>query len=283
MQRGLLFAETSMISYLSIEQCNIAAGRLGYVDGKFFSSTGTEAYWLQSEHDSVVVFRGTEIQDWNDLKADANAIPAVAETLGKVHSGFKAEADEIWPHIEQELEANTKPIWFCGHSLGGAMATICAGRCMLSHIRMEPEEVHTYGSPRVGCKRYVNHVKLDHMRWVNNNDIVTRLPPTWLGYRHSGKEQYLDRFGKIKEITGWRRASDRLQGFVKGLFKFRIDQLGDHSVMQYIDIMFKLVRNEPKEEPKKELENDAGSDAAEASAQSKEATKSAEETKPASA
>lgn len=244
LQRSLLFAETAMISYLSLEQCNIAAGKLGYLDGKFFSSSGAQAYWYETEHDSVVVCRGTEITEWDDIKADANAIAAVAETVGRVHRGFKSEVDEIWPHIEKELEANTKPLWFCGHSLGGAMATICAVRCMLSYIRSEPEEVYTYGSPRIGCNRYVNHVKLNHFRWVNNNDIVTRVPPPWLGYRHCGTEIYLNRYGKREELKGWKRVSDRIQGFVGGLMKFRIDQLSDHSVTNYIDSIFKLARQE---------------------------------------
>jgi triacylglycerol lipase len=243
-RRALLFSEVSMISYLPIEECNIAAGRLGFVDGKFFNSNNAQAYWFQSEHDSVVVCRGTEVSELDDLKADANAVAAVAETVGKVHRGFKSEVDEIWPHIEKELEANTKPLWFCGHSLGGAMANICAGRCMLSYIKTEPEELFTYGSPRIGCRRYVNHVSLKHYRFVNNNDIVTRLPPPWLGYRHNGTEMYLDRSGQLKELLGWRRASDRLQGFLKGLLKFRIDHLSDHSVLQYIDTIFQLARHE---------------------------------------
>lgn len=243
-RRALLFSEVSMISYLPIEECNIAAGRLGFVDGKFFNSNNAQAYWFQSEHDSIVVCRGTEVSELDDLKADANAVAAVAETVGKVHRGFKSEVDEIWPHIEKELEANTNPLWFCGHSLGGAMANICAGRCMLSYIKTEPEELFTFGSPRIGCRRYVNHVSLKHFRFVNNNDIVTRLPPPWLGYRHNGTEMYLDRSGQLKELLGWRRASDRLQGFFKGLLKFRIDHLSDHSVLQYIDTIFQLARHE---------------------------------------
>ena len=244
LQRALLFSEVSMISYLPIEECNIAAGKLGFVDGKFFNSKNAQAYWFQSEHDSVVVCRGTEVSELEDLKADANALAAVAETVGKVHRGFKEEVDEIWPHIEKELEANKKPIWFCGHSLGGAMANICAGRCMLSYIKTEPEELFTYGSPRIGCQRYVNYVSLKHYRFVNNNDIVTRLPPPWLGYRHNGKEMYLNRSGQLKQLHGWRRVSDRIQGFLKGLLKFRIDQLSDHSATQYIDTIFQLARRE---------------------------------------
>lgn len=242
LRKSLLFAEVSMISYLSVEECNIAAGKLGFTDGKFFNCGGAQAYWFQNEHDSVVVFRGTEVNDWNDIRADANALTAVAETVGKVHRGFKSEVDEIWPHIEKALEANRKPLWLCGHSLGGAMANICSSRAMLSYIKTEPVGVFTYGSPRVGCKKYVSHVKLPHYRWVNNNDIVTRVPPMFLGYRHSGTEMYIDRHGRLKDVKGWRRVSDRLQGFISGLKRFKIDQLSDHSAPNYIDAIFKIVR-----------------------------------------
>jgi triacylglycerol lipase len=244
LRRSLLFAEISMISYLSTDECNIAAGKLGFTDGKFFDCGGSQAYWFQNEHDSVVVIRGTEARDWNDIKANANALTALAETVGKVHRGFKAEVDEIWPHIEKELEKNEKTLWFCGHSLGGAMATICAGRCMISYIKSEPEALFTFGSPRVGCRRFVNHIKLDHFRWVNNNDIVTRVPPVWLGYRHSGNEMYLDRMGRLRKINGWKRFHDRLRGFLSGLRKFRIDQLTDHSSLDYIDGIFRILRDE---------------------------------------
>ncbi len=244
LERSLLLAEVSMISYLSIEECNIAAGKLGFIDGKFFNSNNAQAYWFQSKHDSVVVFRGTEPRDWNDIQTNTNAIAAVAETIGRVHSGFKSECDEIWPYLEKELEANTLPLWFCGHSLGGAMANICAVRCMLSYIKSEPEELQTFGSPRIGCRKYVNYVKLKHYRWVNNNDIVPRVPPSWLGYRHNGREMYLDRNGGLKKLNGWRRISDRLQGFWHGLKQFRIDQLSDHSAVNYIDTIFELVRGE---------------------------------------
>lgn len=249
LRKSLLFAEVSMISYLSVEQCNIAAGKLGFKDGKFFNCGGSQAYWFQNDHDSVLVFRGTEVNDWNDIKADANALTALAETVGKVHRGFKAEVDEIWPHIEKALESNTKPLWFCGHSLGGAMATICASRAMISYIKTEPEGVYTYGSPRVGCKKYVSHVKLPHYRWANNNDIVTRVPPVFLGYRHSGTEMYMDRLGRLKDIKGWRRVSDRIQGFFSGLRKFKIDQLSDHSAPNYIDGIFKIVRAKEAMDP----------------------------------
>lgn len=244
LEKSLLFAEVSMIAYLDVEECNIAAGMLGFTDGKFFDCGGPQAYWFQNEFDSVVVFRGTEADDWDDIQADANALTALAETVGKVHRGFKSEADEIWPHMEKALESNDKPLWFCGHSLGGAMATICSGRCVLSYLKMEPEGLFTYGSPRVGCRRYVNYVKLNHHRWVNNNDIVPRVPPVLLGYRHAGDEMYLDRHGRFRKVRGWARVSDRIKGFWAGLWRREIDHLSDHSIIDYIDALYKLVRSE---------------------------------------
>ena len=48
LRQSLLFAEVSMISYLSVEECNIAAGKLGFTDGKFFNCGGAQAYWSVS-------------------------------------------------------------------------------------------------------------------------------------------------------------------------------------------------------------------------------------------
>jgi len=76
------------------------------------------------------------------------------------------------------------------------MAAICAGRCRLSYIRSNPRALYTYGSPRVGNRRYVNYVQLEAYRWVNNNDIVTRVPPSWLGYRHKGEGNLSKRLRK---------------------------------------------------------------------------------------
>lgn len=244
LRQSVLFAEVSMISYMSVEECNVAAGKLGFTNGKFFDTEAAQAYWFHNEWDSVVVCRGTEPHEWEDIKADANALTAIAETVGKVHRGFKNEVDRIWPHIEEALEENEKPLWFCGHSLGGAMANICANRCMLSYIESDPVELFTYGSPRIGCKKYVSHVEIKHNRWVNNNDIVTRVPPVFMGYRHNGDEKYIDRNGRLVALKGWKRVSDRVQGLLSGFRRFRLDYLSDHSAPFYIDQIFNLARAE---------------------------------------
>jgi triacylglycerol lipase len=124
------------------------------------------------------------------------------------------------------------------------MAAICAGRCTLSHIHSNPRAVCTFGSPRIGNRRYVNYVHVEAHRWVNNNDIITRLPPQWLGYRHKGQEIYLNAYGRIRRLTPWQRVKDRWRGFVRGLRAWRFDQFADHSIWQYIEHIRQAVAEE---------------------------------------
>jgi triacylglycerol lipase len=97
-----------------------------------------------------------------------------------------------------------------------------------------PTEVATFGSPRVGTKRYIQHAKVRHLRWVNNNDIVTRVPPTWLRYRHTGTRMYLNRDGDFKKYTPAQRGQDRWAGFWNGLKQRRFDHFSDHAIAAYV-------------------------------------------------
>ncbi|GAB5407118.1 MAG: lipase family protein [Aureliella sp.] len=244
LRQSLLFAELAAASYYDPQVIEQAIRDIGFDDYEFFDRDGAQAYLFWTKHDCVVVCRGTEPNEWNDIKADVNAVAVLADTAGRVHRGFKREVDDLWPRLEQALKENDKPLWFAGHSLGGAMATICAGRCKLAEIPSNPNAIFTYGSPRVGNERYINFVKVPHYRWVNNNDIVTRVPPAWLGYRHNGKEFYLDSRGELKKYTAVRRVRDRWNGFFTSLRKWQFDHLADHSMEQYIEYIQRAAQKE---------------------------------------
>ncbi len=233
LRRSLALAELAMIAYNDEAEAQRAARAIGFSEAQLLDHDGSQAYRFRNEHDVVLACRGTQPTEWNDIKADANAVMSVVGTLGNVHSGFNREVDDLWPMLEDLLRDNTQPVWFCGHSLGAAMATICAYRCRTSSISSNPQELHTFGSPRVGCKRYIRHAQVDHYRWVHNNDIVTRVPPVWMGYRHCGHEIYLDRYGRIRKLTGVWRSRDRWRGLVGGLFQWKLDLLADHSIHHY--------------------------------------------------
>ena len=244
LEQSLLFAELSRLSYFSRAEAGRAANQIGLPEIRFYDRDGAQAYVFGNERDAVVTCRGTEPNEWNDIQADLDAVTDLAETVGRVHRGFKREVDDLWPRLESALVSNERTLWFTGHSLGGAMAAICAGRCKLSHIKSTPEALFTYGSPRVGNKRYVNHVRLPYFRWVNNNDIVPRVPPRWLGYRHTGEELYLDRNGKLSNVQGVLRMRDRFWGFLRSLRRWRVDHFSDHLMGEYIAAIRKLAAEE---------------------------------------
>lgn len=234
MRASLLFAQISRISYLQPHAVDHYIPRLGLKLEHFADRDGAQAYIFGNETDIIVACRGTEPNDWNDVKADVNALMVLAETVGRVHRGFKKEVDDLWPALEKVIATDERALWFTGHSLGGAMATISAGRCFLAHIPATPKGVYTYGAPRVGTKRYINNVTVDLTRWVNNNDIVPRVPPTWLGYRHTGRRFYINTYGKVRRMTQRQRAKDRWRGFFHGLKQGKVDHFSDHAMAGYV-------------------------------------------------
>ena len=184
-----------------------------------------------------MAFRGTEANSANDLKADLNLLKN--ETLdpdgGHVHSGFQSELDELLGEIKKELDHNEnlkirKDVYITGHSLGGAMATIAAAR-QSARVR----ELFTFGSPRVGGREFTDYCFVRHHRFVNNNDIVTRIPPRFLMYRHDGEERYFNCYGQLRNPTGWQRSKDMARGVWYNLKDLKVfDSFMDHGIDNYV-------------------------------------------------
>ena len=255
--RSLAMAELSMIAYLDGHDADEPAEVMGFADIEFIDRDGAQATVFLSEHDRVVACRGTEPQEWNDIRADANALTDLAETVGRVHRGFKREVDDLWPLVKDHLVEDGRDVWFTGHSLGGAMAMICAGRCELDDIPIHPVQVVTFGAPRVGTKRYVTHADLDILRWVNNNDVVARVPPMWMGYQHAGKLRYLDADGVLRKLSRKAIAEDRWRGFVEGLKRGRVDNLQDHLILDYVAHIAANLERQDLTSPQRERDQSA--------------------------
>lgn len=234
--RSLLFAKLASIAYNdNIKEVKKQVKELGFTTVEFYNKDGAQAYRFANKEDMVIACRGTEPTKFNDIAADLKTMPVRSETVSWVHSGFKAEVDELWPMVLEDLHAKEKgqKLWFCGHSLGAAMATLMASRAYYEASIPNPEELYTYGSPRVGFKKYVNTLGVTHHRWKNNNDIVTTVPPAFLGFRHDGELHYLNAYGNVRKATGWQLFKDKIRGIWMGLKRGQIDSFSDHSMVNY--------------------------------------------------
>ncbi len=121
----------------------------------------------------------------NDLLADLMFIKK-QQGAADVHQGFLGELDKLWEHVVNDLDAETTspaiPVFATGHSLGGAMATIAG-------MRRRFTEVVTFGEPRVGSNIASEFQAERHTRYVNGDDPITSVPPSWwpFSYEHHGE------------------------------------------------------------------------------------------------
>src|SRR6056300_1300663 len=167
-------AKLAQMAYLDGKDAAKVAKEMGYTGHKFLENDGAQCHVVWSKERIVLAFRGTEPDELSDVLADLNAIPRGAMTHGWVHSGFRGELDKLWETIVETVNTNKeKQIYITGHSLGAAMATLATSR--IEEFR-KVEQLTTFGSPRVGTRKFVKNISTPHMRFVNNNDIVTRVP-----------------------------------------------------------------------------------------------------------
>ena len=111
------------------------------------------------------------------------------------------------------------------------------------------KELRTYGQPRVGNRQFRQHLEgCDigaYIRYVNNNDIVPKVPPSWLLFVHGGKLMYINHFGNIRILTYWQRVKDQFRGFISAFKKFQFfDFVSDHGMPKYIKYTSKLEQND---------------------------------------
>ena len=197
---------------------------------KMFSHGGTECYVLTCPKNYIVVFRGTEPTSWEDIKADVQF-----RKVKGIHRGFKAALDDVWDDLFDDYNKNSegKQLVVTGHSLGAALATL------YSHRIGDPNSVcYTFGSPRVGTPKQTKKMVFTAYRFRNNNDIVTKVPPEFLGFSHkSDKTTYFDIDGNVKEgYSRWYMISQWFKGTGRGLLKGKVDGFSDHSMGGYHEL-----------------------------------------------
>ncbi len=188
---------------------------------------------------AVLVFRGSSghLDNW---MANLDAKASLWPTGGRVHDGFKRALLGFWPQILPALRQCHRPIFYTGHSLGAALATLAAS------LR-PPRALYTFGSPRVGDRRFARTLAaLPVFRMANARDIVASLPPAGFpfGYRHAGRKCSLQSLGRWMPAPGgygpadappaetgndisWRLAARRL--FAPPVF------LAEHAPVGYTD------------------------------------------------
>jgi triacylglycerol lipase len=239
-EQSALFARLSNLAYQNPKEAQKLFKKAGFTDSMYYGNAGSNAYVLENETDIVIVCRGTEVKEWNDIKADLSIALVPSRTgIGRVHRGFRTYTDKIWEPIKSHVASiKNKDLWITGHSLGAAMATLMARRCVLDISLQVPKALFTYGSPRVGDRHYIDEFNtlVTHHRWVNDGDIVTKVPFAPI-YYHCGIMHHIGSDGKVivnydRKIS-WTRILSLL--LPHGIFKLIAGDAKDHSSEFYTE------------------------------------------------
>lgn len=103
----------------------------------------------------TVVFRGTKtssqllLEGWTTLKPSADFYG-----MGLVNTYFRSGHEKTWQYVQDALsipQYRNYDVYVTGHSLGGALAGLCAPRIVHDGLRQSHQiKVITFGEPRVG-------------------------------------------------------------------------------------------------------------------------------------
>jgi triacylglycerol lipase len=206
------------------------------------------AYIVEGAHIIAVVFRGTKsIQDWETDFNIGMVNPLNTDPKLRVHRGFYqafcalSDGQRGLREKIDELKATqeTIPIYFSGHSLGGALAQIATAAFGSDQIAA----CYTFGSPRVGNSFFDLWVKPPSYRVDNYADIVPQVPvfapqaPLPALYRDSGDPRYLPDHGAGSPYRYQPGVVTRARQLVKGLIHWvragAILGIVDHAITEY--------------------------------------------------
>jgi triacylglycerol lipase len=165
-------------------------------------ASSTQCYVAHSDLAAVVAFRGTEVPGPRDLARFVARLRDVARDVevdarlrlvpyggGRVHGGFLGGLEEVWTALAEYLDAlrrdrPARPVWFTGHSLGGALAVLAAERYTRElddapGAGGPPRAVYTFGAPAVGDAAFVaayGALGVPTFRVVHHRDLIARVP-----------------------------------------------------------------------------------------------------------
>lgn len=179
-----------------------------------FTLIGKNKYQGQA----FILFRGTQyLADW---LTNLNVMTSKSCYHQAVHDGFNQAFKSMKPQLIQFVSAlrkhNVTTIHCVGHSLGGALATLC-GEWIKFSQGIKPY-IYTYGSPRVGLQGF-SHMCTTSIgseriyRVYHKTDVVPYIP-IWpfVHTPDSGTEYYLFSPGLIpgRILTGTALQARRL-------------------------------------------------------------------------
>lgn len=234
-------ARLAVLAYQTPESIQWKDYKLSWAKWIEHKPSDTQGFVAIKNRTIFVVFRGSESKKDFQNDGSVQKVPFIKEGE-KVHIGFKScwepVAEDVYFAISEASErmSTVDSVVVCGHSLGGAVATLMAysikNRFYGFHV-----ECCTIGSPRVGNKVFKQNFDksgIESIRVVHNNDLVTHTP--YIGFQHVNFQLRLDSEGNVKKGEN---TIGYLWDYIKSIFTG--ENLKDHMGENYMSAIDKWV------------------------------------------
>ncbi|MCK5541685.1 MAG: lipase family protein [Desulfobacterales bacterium] len=231
----------SHLAYFMPEVISENLSGAGYKNFEWINNEGTDTQVILCTHKNniFIVFRGTEFTNSNDWYTNLDCDFKPISPWGYCHKGFYMDVFSVYPSINKYIKQHStiQKIHIGGHSQGAGDASILA---MLFAKDRDFDSLAL-----VGCPRTTDHDAAESFgkacgskiyRIVNNNDLVTRIPPRFMGYEHIKQANlyYFKENGKcVNKISAWDAFKDRINGRIEDLFEPGTDGIKDHDHGHY--------------------------------------------------
>jgi hypothetical protein len=125
----------------------------------------------------------------------------------RCHRGFLKVWKSIIPHLEKMLEnMDFDSCVIVGYSHGGALSALCFEYVWFNYPDLRNNIYgFSFGSPRIFYGKrnfeFLSERFTKYINVINSDDIVTKLPPLFLGFRHMGKHLYIGKDRKLVSVN----------------------------------------------------------------------------------
>jgi triacylglycerol lipase len=244
---ALALAHAAKLAYSSPAIVKRKVTSWGFAPSKFKFITSahrkplldTQAFVAGTDEMIVVSFRGTQPDNADDWLTDLDALLRPFSP-GRVHKGFYDALDIVWEQVfatVEKFQDNAQSLWITGHSLGAALACLATARTVFER-RHPVGGLYTFGQPRTGDTEFARSFDGEFgnktFRFVNDQDIVTRVPPRALFYEHVGRLLFFDGQGRLQNDDHfWNRFLMEVEVDFESMVKPK-EVITDHSMDHYI-------------------------------------------------
>lgn len=181
--------ELAWLSGLVYEPWDVVSAGLRQVNYKFveyWDHRATQGMLAAGPTFDAIVFRGTEASDFRIRDIFANLAwpwPVPWQGVGRAHSGYTDAFTYVsYDAINMARKVATeKPLYFTGHSMGGALATMAASMYYYKYPNWNLAGLVTFGAPKALDKTACQMIKCVTYRYVMPCDFAPHWPPVlWL-------------------------------------------------------------------------------------------------------